>query len=83
MFHVQRYEPHTCLVIQGFGALEMHVLLLSACMLSLITLFRQKHQQQLTRADNKNNSRGWDFVDRLPLFVRLLPQVFRRKCIAR
>ena len=24
MFHVQRFEPHTCTVIEGFGTLEMH-----------------------------------------------------------
>ena len=28
MFHVQRFESHTCIVIEGFGALEMHLLLL-------------------------------------------------------
>ena len=28
MFHVLRFEPHTCIVIEGFGTLEMHLLLL-------------------------------------------------------
>ena len=28
MFHVQPFEPHTCIVTKGFGALEMHLLLL-------------------------------------------------------
>ena len=27
MFHVQRFEPHTCIVTEGFGALEMRLLL--------------------------------------------------------
>ena len=27
-FHVQRCEPHTCIVIEEFGALQMHLLLL-------------------------------------------------------
>ena len=25
IFHVQRFEPHTCIVTEGFGALEMHL----------------------------------------------------------
>ena len=29
MFHVWRFEPHTCIVLEGFGALHMHLLLLS------------------------------------------------------
>ena len=28
MFHVQHFEPHTCLIIEGLGALEMQLLLL-------------------------------------------------------
>ena len=28
MFHVWRFEPHTCIVAEEFGALEMHLLLL-------------------------------------------------------
>ena len=28
MFHVQRFEPHTYTVTEGFGALQMHLLLL-------------------------------------------------------
>ena len=36
MFHIQRFERHTCIVIEGFGALEMH-LLLSSCL--MITVF--------------------------------------------
>ena len=28
MFDIQRFEPHTYIVIGGFGALEMHLLLL-------------------------------------------------------
>ena len=24
MFHVQRFEPHTCTVTEGLGALEVH-----------------------------------------------------------
>ena len=27
-FHVQRFQPHTCIVIEEFGALQMHLLLL-------------------------------------------------------
>ena len=26
IFHAQRFEPHTCIVIEGFGELEMHLL---------------------------------------------------------
>ena len=26
MFHVQRFEPHACIVIEGFGALEIRLL---------------------------------------------------------
>ena len=25
MFRVYRFEPHTCIVIEGFGALEIHL----------------------------------------------------------
>ena len=35
MFHVWRFEPHTCIVIEGFGALEMHLFIIkmhSSCM---------------------------------------------------
>ena len=28
MFHVHLFEPYTCMVIEGFNALEMHLLLL-------------------------------------------------------
>ena len=28
MFHVQRFQPHTYIVIEGSGVLEMHLLLL-------------------------------------------------------
>ena len=34
-FHVQSFEPHACIVIEGFGALEMHLLLLLLLLLLL------------------------------------------------
>ena len=30
MFHALRFEPHTCIVVEGFSALEMHLFLLLA-----------------------------------------------------
>ena len=33
MFHVQLFEPHTGIVLEGFGALEVYLLLLSLLLL--------------------------------------------------
>ena len=44
MFHVQPFEPHTCIVIKGFGELEMHLLLL--------LVHSKSNDQQITLFEN-------------------------------
>ena len=45
-FHVQRFEPHTCVVIEGFDALEiMHLSLSSSSLLLLLRTDRLQSQR--------------------------------------